>query len=186
MPCDSFNTPIAAPQGAVLQSFQHLSLCGVNVAFSSVTFWHFLLVFLLHCSSGETLSLTLYPSALSALFSTRVKLRTRRMIFIQSDQPLRRALCYVTRYIRRKGINSVMSNNQKKACGVASGPRDNWIKEEREGRPCATERILISSNFLCFAHTAFYQLLPDWLSCPACIIASDDWQARKRFWYLNV
>lgn len=57
-----------------------------------------------------------------------------------------------------------MSNNQKKACGVASGPRDNWIKEEREGRPCATERVLISSNFLCFAHTAFYQLLPDWLS----------------------
>lgn len=79
-----------------------LSLCGVNVAFSSVTFWHFLLVFLFSCTSGETLSLSLYRSAPSALL-TRVKLSTRQMIFTQNDLlygcP---ALCCVTRYLKKK------------------------------------------------------------------------------------
>lgn len=94
-----------------------LSLCGVNVAFSSVTFWHFffLLVFLLCCTSGETLSVSLQPSAPSALLAT-VKLSTKRMIFTQNDQLLKgltESWPYVMRYIKRKGINRVMSNNQK-------------------------------------------------------------------------
>lgn len=78
------------------------SLSGVNVAFSSVTFWHFLLVFLFSCTSGETLILSLYPSAPSALL-TRVKLSTRRMIFTQNDLlygcP---ALFCVMRYLKKK------------------------------------------------------------------------------------
>lgn len=113
--CDNCNTPIAAPQGAVLQSFQHLSL-SVELIWHLAQ-WHsdiFLLVFLFKCTSGETLSFSLCPSAPFALL-TRVKISTRRLIFPENCLLYRLANIwpYVTRYIKRKRTNRLISSNQK-------------------------------------------------------------------------
>lgn len=115
---------------SLILAFLFLSLCGVNVAFSSVTFWHFLLVFLFSSTSGETPSLSLYPSFPSTLL-TRVKLVTRRMIFtlpfnlysclLYEGQTLC-CFCEVTKEHKNKQVNVT---KQKAA---ALDLRDNWIK----------------------------------------------------------
>lgn len=85
---------------------------------------------------------------------------------------------------REKGMKRVISNIQVREV-MWLQTKEIIRSKERQKRQSATKHVLINSNFLCFAHTASYQLLPDWLSCPACIVMRDDWQAWRRFWYLN-
>lgn len=104
----------------------------------------------------------MYLSAAFALWA-RVKLNTRQVIFTQNDQLLygsTKVWPYVTRRIKRKGINRMMSKKSERQAEYLQ-TKEIIESKERQRKPRTTAHVLISGKFLCFPHIALYQLLPD-------------------------
>lgn len=113
------------------------------------------------------LPLLFWPESNSTLDKWSLRMRTSSSIDWQKCGLMLRGI------LREK--DRAMSKRGRRSTHQTKG----IIGSKERQRPCATKHILISSNVLCLAHTALYQLRPGWLSCPAYIITNDDWQPEK-------
>lgn len=124
MPCDSFNTPVAAPQGAVLQSLQRRSL-------SAELMWHLVQwhsdIFLAGISFQQHLRRNAecsFVSFSSFSFCEQGETQHRtKMIHVTCWR--KSCHSYAEGEKKRKGTKRLMSTIKKAA---ALDLRDNWIK----------------------------------------------------------